>query len=95
MAKPEYEHTLLSILKCCRQNLNTELRNDAAHVLLTIAEVAIQENLELRKRLLDSNVEAEVALQLLAESFDSSLSVHIKQRAEKCFRALSDKDSKK
>ena len=93
--KPEYEHTLLSILKCCRQNLNTELRNDAARVPLTIAEVAIQENLELRKHLLDSNVDAEVALQLLAESFDSSLSVYIKQRAEKCFRALSDKDSKK
>ena len=49
MAKPEYEHTLLSILKMLQTNLNTELRNDAAHVLLTIAEVAIQENLELRE----------------------------------------------
>ena len=69
MAKPEYEHTLLSILKCCRQNLNTELRNDAANVLLTIAEVAIEENLELRKRLVDSNVDQGPSV---AESFDSS-----------------------
>ena len=95
LAKPEFESLLVLIIKCCRQNLNTELRNDAAIVLLTISELAIDENGALQKRLVEEDVDAALALQTLSESFDSSLTHQIKQRAEKCYRALTNRDSKK
>ena len=87
-ASPEYSYMLNAMVKCCADGTEPELRNEAANALLAIVELALEDGSSLQTRLLEGDVDAISALQLLGESFDSSLEHSIKARAEQAAREL-------
>ena len=87
-ASPEYSSMLNVMVNCCADGTEPELRNEAANALLAIVELALEDGSSLQTRLLEGDVDAISALQLLGESFDSSLEHSIKARAEQAAREL-------
>ena len=98
---------LESIVRCCVDSTEPELRNEAAGVLLSVMEMAIEENGQMLQKVLGTNEEdpagdenstsyggANVVstLKLLSESFDSSLTSALKARAGQCIRELEEAD---
>ena len=105
---------LKNIVRCCIDSTEPELRNEAAGVLLSITELAIEEQGDMLRSILhgpssknndaasgnDPSTSARVsvvsALQLLSESFDSSMSAALKARAAQAVREIgSDAGGKK
>jgi hypothetical protein len=84
----EYGYLLKLVINCCADGTEPELRNDAANVLLAIVELALEEVGPLQNRLLDETIDAAGALQIIGESFDSSLGHAMKARAEQAARGL-------
>ena len=99
---------LESIVRCCVDSTEPDLRNEAAGVLLSVVEMAIEERGQMLRRVLgpaeegptessprDINGRANVlsTLQLLSESFDSSLTSALKARAGQCVRELEEMEA--
>ena len=96
---------LESIVRCCVDSTDPDLRNEAAGVLLSVVEMAIEEGGQMLRRVTgsaekgppgdssgDSSGGANVVstLKLLSESFDSSLTSALKARAGQCVRELEE-----
>ena len=98
---------LESNVRCCVDSTEPDLRNEAASVLLSVVEMAIEQEGQMLRRVLGSAEEGPsgensgdsgrganvlTTLKLLSESFDSSLTSALKARAGQCVRELDEED---
>ena len=87
----ETQHNLLDFIsRCCVDGTEPDLRNEAAGVLLSVVEIAIEEGGHMMQHILAACLST---LKLLSESFDSSLTSALKARAQQSVRELEEASS--
>ncbi len=87
----ESQHNLLEFIsRCCVDGTEPDLRNEAAGVLLSVVEIAIEEGGQMMQHILAACLST---LKLLSESFDSSLTSALKARAQQSVRELEEASS--